>query len=114
VSVRQIPVCHKMREQHEQRYSSKFCLKLGDTQVETIRKIQWIKEWYNRFKDGRTSVDSEPGSGRPSTSRNETVIEQVQTLVMRSVHKIRTENANNGADATPSGNRRGRAGQCKQ
>lgn len=61
--------------------------------METIRKIQQafgddamsnsrIKEWYNRFKDGRTSVDSEPRSGRPSTSRNETVIEQVRTLVM--------------------------------
>ncbi|PNF29274.1 hypothetical protein B7P43_G08953 [Cryptotermes secundus] len=82
-----------MTEQHEQRYCIKFCQKLGDTQVETIRKIQQafgddamsnsrIKEWYNRFKDGRTSVDSEPRSGRPSTSRNENVIEQVRTLVM--------------------------------
>jgi hypothetical protein len=46
-----------MMEQHEQRYCIKFCQKLGDTQVETIRKIQqafgddamsnsWIKEWY--------------------------------------------------------------------
>ncbi|PNF38932.1 hypothetical protein B7P43_G07456 [Cryptotermes secundus] len=40
------------------------------------------KERYNCFKDGRTSVDSEPRSRRPSTSRNENVIEQVQTLVM--------------------------------
>ncbi|PNF43587.1 hypothetical protein B7P43_G03209 [Cryptotermes secundus] len=82
-----------MTEQYEQRYCIKFCQKLGDTQVETIRKIQqafghdamsnsWIKEWYNRFEDGRTSVDSEPRSGRPSTSRNENVIEQVRTLVM--------------------------------
>jgi transposase len=71
-----------MTEQHEQRYCIKFCQKLGDTQVETIRKIQQafgddamsnsqIKEWYNRFKDGCTSVDSEPRSGRPSTSQNE-------------------------------------------
>ncbi|PNF36792.1 hypothetical protein B7P43_G11160 [Cryptotermes secundus] len=82
-----------MTEQHEQRYCIKFCQKLGDTQVETIHKIQqafrddamsnsWIKEWYNRLKDGRTSVDSEPRSGRPSTSRNENFIEQVRTLVM--------------------------------
>ncbi|PNF36742.1 hypothetical protein B7P43_G11567 [Cryptotermes secundus] len=71
----------------------KFCQKLGDTQVETIHKIQQafgddamsnlqIKEWYNRFKDGHTPVDSEPCSDRPSTSRNENVIEQVRTLVM--------------------------------
>jgi hypothetical protein len=29
-----------MTEQHVQRYCIKFCQKLGDTQVETIRKIQ--------------------------------------------------------------------------
>lgn len=40
-----------------------------------------IKEWYNRFKNGQTSVKSESRSGRPSTSRNENVIEQVRTLV---------------------------------
>jgi len=62
--------------------------------VEIIRKIQqafWedamcitrIKEWYNRFKDDSTSVDSEPRHGRPSTSRNDNVINQVRTLVMQ-------------------------------
>ncbi|PNF34501.1 hypothetical protein B7P43_G11214 [Cryptotermes secundus] len=86
-----------MTEQYEQRYCIEFCQKLGDIQVETICRIQqafrddamsnsWIKEWYNRFKDGRTSVDSEPRSGRPSTSQNENVMEQ-------SVCKIRTETA---------------------
>ena len=55
----------KMTERIEQRYCIKVCQKLGDTQVETIRKIQQafgddamsitrIKEWYNRFKDGST------------------------------------------------------------
>jgi hypothetical protein len=68
-----------MTEQLEQRYCIKFCQKLGDSQVETIWKIQWvfsedamgitqIKEWYNRFKDGRMSVESDARSGRPSTS----------------------------------------------
>jgi len=52
---------------------------LPDSQVETIWKIQWvfgddaigitqIKEWYNRFKDGHMSVESNACSGRPSTS----------------------------------------------
>jgi len=83
-----------MTEKLEQRYCIKFCVKLGDSQVETIRKIQQafgneamgttqIKEWYNRFKDGRTSVESEARSGRPSTSRNEIVIDQVRTLLMQ-------------------------------
>jgi hypothetical protein len=51
-----------MTERLEQRYCIKFCQKLGDSQVETIWKIQrafgedamgitQIKEWYNRFKD---------------------------------------------------------------
>ena len=62
--------------------------------METIRKIQQvfgddamsitrIKEWYNRFKDASTSVDSESRHGRPSTSRNDNVINQVRNLVMQ-------------------------------
>ncbi|XP_068215884.1 protein GVQW3-like [Palaemon carinicauda] len=57
-----------MSERIEQRYCIKFCYKLGDTQVQTIQKIQQafgdetmgitlIKEWYNRFKQGQTSDD---------------------------------------------------------
>ncbi|XP_037515701.1 protein GVQW3-like [Rhipicephalus sanguineus] len=83
-----------MTERLEQRYCIKFCQKLGDSQVETIGKIKTafgddamsrtqIKEWYNRFKDGRTSVESEPRSGRPSTCRNDQVIAEVNAVVMR-------------------------------
>ncbi|CAN8010843.1 unnamed protein product [Ixodes pacificus] len=83
-----------MAERLEQRYCITFRQKLGDSQVETIRKIQTafgddamsstqIKEWYNRFKDGRTSVESEPRSGRPSTCRNDQVIAEVNAVVMR-------------------------------
>ncbi|XP_076042215.1 histone-lysine N-methyltransferase SETMAR-like [Oratosquilla oratoria] len=83
-----------MTELLEQRYYIKFCQKLGDSQVETIRKIQTtfgddvmgitqIKEWCNRFKDGRTTVESEPRSGRPSTCRNDQVIAKVNAVVMR-------------------------------
>ena len=84
----------KMTEQLEQWYRTKFCQKLGDSQVETIQKIQRvfgddamgitkIKEWYNQFKDCRTSVESDAHSGRPSTSRNDELIDQVRTLVMQ-------------------------------
>ena len=65
--------------------------------METTRKIQQafgddamsitrIKEWYNRFKNGSTSVDREPRHGRPSTSRNDNVINQVRTLVLQDRH----------------------------
>ncbi|PNF42608.1 hypothetical protein B7P43_G01287 [Cryptotermes secundus] len=74
-------------------HQKQSCQKLGDTQAETIRKIQQafgddamgvtqIKEWFNRFKHGRMSADSEQRSGRPSTSRNADVIEKVRTLIM--------------------------------
>jgi len=82
----------KMTERLEQRYCIKFCQKLGDSQVETIRKIQrvfgddamgitQIKEWCNRFKDGCTSVESDARSRRPSISQNDELIDQVRTLV---------------------------------
>ena len=78
-----------MTKRIEKRYCIKFCQKLGDTQVETIRKIQQafgseglsqtqIKQWFKRFKDDRASVESDPRSGRPSTSRNEKVMDQVR------------------------------------
>ena len=81
-----------MTERVEQRYRIKFCHKLGDSQSETIRKIQQvfgddamgvtqIKEWFNRFKNGRTSVESEQCSGRPQTARNSAVVERVKNLV---------------------------------
>ena len=83
-----------MTERLEERYCIKICHKLGGNQVETIRKIQTafgddamcvtkIKEWYNQFKYDRTSVDSEPLSGRSSTSRNDQVIAKVNAVVMR-------------------------------
>ena len=70
----------KITERLEQRYCIKFFQKLGDSQVETIRKnlrvfvddaigITQIREWYNRLKEGRTSMESDARSGRPSTSR---------------------------------------------
>jgi hypothetical protein len=82
-----------MTERVEQRYCIKFCHKLGDTQSEIIRNIQQafgndamgvtqIKEWYNRFKSGRTSVDSDQRTGRPSTSRNPYVINKLRSLIM--------------------------------
>jgi transposase len=82
-----------MTERVEQRYCIKFCQKLGDSKAETVRKIQQafgddamgvtqIKEWFNRFKDGRTLADSDQRSGRPSTSRNANVIENVRSLIL--------------------------------
>ena len=91
-----------MTERIKQRYCIKFCQKLGDTQVETIRKIQQafgnealgptqIKQWFKRFKDGRASVESDPHLGRPSTSRKEEVVDQVRKKVLEDRHLTELE-----------------------
>jgi len=40
-----------------------------------------VFDWFRRFKEGRTSVESDTCSGRPSTSRNEEMIAKVRTIV---------------------------------
>ena len=40
-----------------------------------------IKEWYNRFKGGRTSVDSDSRSGRPLTTKTLNNIERVRLVI---------------------------------
>ena len=39
--------------------------------------ITEIKEWHRRFKNDRTSVDSDPRSGRPSLTTTPENIERV-------------------------------------
>jgi hypothetical protein len=86
-----------MTEHVEQWYCIKFCQKLGDSKAEKIWKLQQafgddamgatqIKEWFNRFKDGRTLVDCDQCSGRPSTSRNANIIENVRSLILEDHH----------------------------
>ncbi|GFT83341.1 HTH_48 domain-containing protein [Nephila pilipes] len=77
-----------MTELIEQRYCIEFCQKLDDSQSQVIRKIQQvfgedamgitqIKEWFNRFKDDRTLVESEQRCGRPQTARSAANVERV-------------------------------------
>ena len=40
-----------------------------------------IKEWYNRFKGGRTSVDGDSRSGRPSATKTLDNIERVRLAI---------------------------------
>jgi len=68
-----------MCESSEQRIWIKFCFKIGKTTTETYNLLQQaygedvmgrtqVFDWFRRFKEGRTSVESDPRSGRPSTS----------------------------------------------
>jgi hypothetical protein len=102
-----------MTEHVEQWYCIKFCQKLGDSKAETIRKIQQafsddamgatqIKEWFNHFKDGCTLADSDQRSRRPSTSRNENVIENVHSLILEDHHLTVREIADKVGTSTGS------------
>ena len=69
----------------EQRISITFCFKIGKTATEMYQLLQQaygedamgrtpVLGWFRRFKEGRSSAESDPRSGRPSTLRNEEMI----------------------------------------
>ncbi|GFU55420.1 protein GVQW3 [Trichonephila clavipes] len=49
----------------------------GDEAMSRARVFEWLR----RFKESRQSVNSDPRSGHPSTSRNEDKIAQVKAVV---------------------------------
>ncbi|XP_026809131.1 protein GVQW3-like [Rhopalosiphum maidis] len=81
-----------MSENTEQRVCIKFCHKLGKTATETYQMLLLaygdetmsrarVFEWFKRFKEGRTTVESDEREGRPSTSRNEEMIQKIRTAI---------------------------------
>jgi len=52
-------------------------------------------EWYQCFKSGRTSIEEDPKSGRPSTSMDDDHIEKVLALIRQNrrltVHEVAKE-----------------------
>src|SRR5215469_8516208 len=81
-----------MKDLEEQRVCVKFCLKLGKTFTETFQMLQQAYgedclsrtqsyEWYQRFKSGRTSIEDDPKSGRPSSSSGDDHIEKVRSVI---------------------------------
>jgi len=81
-----------MCESTEQSICIKICFKIGKPATETYQLLQQaygedemdrtqVFDWFRRFKEGRSSVESEPRSGRQSTSRNEEIIAKVRTIV---------------------------------
>ncbi|KAL4119443.1 hypothetical protein QTP88_012252 [Uroleucon formosanum] len=47
---------------------------------ETMSRTR-VFEWFKRFKEGRTTVESDEREGRPSTSRNEEMIQKIRTAI---------------------------------
>ena len=83
-----------MKDLEEQLVCVKFCFKLGKTAIETWKMLQQafrdecmsLKqcfEWYSCFKKGRTSIDEDPRSGRPSTSTDNVHIDAVRDLILQ-------------------------------
>jgi len=80
-----------MCESIEQRICIKVCFKIGKTATEMYQLLQQayseyamgriqVFDWFRRFEEGRTSVESDHRSGRPSTSRNEEMIAKLRTI----------------------------------
>jgi len=76
-----------MKDLEEQRVCVKFCIKWGKTFTETFQMLQQAygedcvsrtqcHERYQRFKSGRTSIEDDPKSGRPSTSMDDDHVEE--------------------------------------
>jgi len=81
-----------MKDLEEQRVCVKFCFKLGKTFTETFQMLHQAYgedclsrtqcyEWYQRFKSGRTSIEDDPKSGRPSSSTGDDQIEKVRSVI---------------------------------
>ena len=75
-----VAIAFKMAEQVEQRITLKFSVNLEQSSMETVwmmiqafgddaMSAAQIKVWYKCFKDGGESVENDPPSGRPVTSR---------------------------------------------
>ena len=69
-------------------FASSFVLKSENLQRKRINycsthtvKLQWVVHKCLTGSKGRTSVESDPRSGRPSTSRNGEMIAKVRTVV---------------------------------
>ena len=86
--IRRILWLLKMTEKQDLTNLHQIFFQLGKTSSETIQMMQKsfgnecmsktrIKEWYNSFKGGRTSVNSDSRSGRPSTTKALDNIERV-------------------------------------
>jgi len=96
-----------LKSEKPQRKRINYCSKhYGE---DAMRRTQ-VFDWFRRFKQGRTSVASDPRSGRPSTSRHEEMIAKVRTVVRNNsgclcdvcVNQFAENDRKNGGMATGS------------
>ena len=82
-----------MADLKEQHVCIKFCFLLGKTEAETVTMLQEafkeealsqarVYEWLSRFKRGDMSLEDQPWSGHPSTSRTDENIQKIRDAIM--------------------------------
>ena len=82
-----------MADLKEQRVCIKFCFLLGKTAAETVTMLRGafkeeassqarVYEWFSWFKRGDMSLEDQPRSGRPSTSRTDKNIKKILDAIM--------------------------------
>ena len=81
-----------MDQAKEQRVCIKFCASLGKSAMETLRMIQQgfrdqsssctqVFQWHAQFKTGRTSVDDDEHTGRPTSCTIPETVARIQELI---------------------------------
>jgi len=95
-----------MDQRKEQRVCIKFCANLGKSAMETLKMIQQgfgdqslsrtrVFQWHTRFKTGRTSVDDDKHTGRPTSCTTPETAAQIQRLIHQdrgwTIHDIAEE-----------------------
>jgi len=81
-----------MADLKEQRVCIKFCFLLGKTAAETVTMLQEafkeealsqarVYEWFSWFKRGDMSLEDQPRSGHPSTSRTDENIKKIHNAI---------------------------------
>ena len=87
-----------MADCRDQRAAVKFCFLLGKSAAEIIVMLKTaygdaalsktrVYEWFSRFKNEEMSIEDQPRSGRPATSRSDENVDKINALIREDRHR---------------------------